>query len=68
MNIGWTQDSPAGSLAGNGQTFQGAGPAVYTNRAFIQWAGFTFGKAQSFWDIFPRPRFSYFSPANSFSG
>ena len=30
--------------------------------------GFTFGKAQSFYDIFPRPRFSYFSPANSFTG
>ena len=68
MNIGWTQDSPGGSLAGNGQTFQGAGPSVYANRAFIQWAGFTFGKAQSFYDIFPRPRFSYFSPANSYSG
>jgi hypothetical protein len=46
-------------LAGAGGTV----PSVYTNRAFIQWAGFTFGKAESFYDIFPRPRFSYFAPA-----
>ena len=68
MNIGWTQDSPASGTCRFGYPCNGAGPSVYANRAFIQWAGFTFGKAQSFYDIFPRPRFSYFSPANSFTG
>jgi len=29
------------------------------NRAFIQWAGFTFGVSQSFYDIYPTPALSY---------
>jgi hypothetical protein len=32
---------------------------VYANRAFIQWAGFTFGKAQSFYDLFPQAARTY---------
>ncbi len=30
------------------------------NRAFIQFAGFTFGVAQSFYDLYPTPALSYF--------
>jgi len=30
------------------------------NRAFIQFAGFTFGVAQSFYDLYPTPAISYF--------
>ena len=30
------------------------------NRAFIQWAGFTFGRAQSFFDFYSAPATSYF--------
>ena len=29
------------------------------NRAFIQWAGFTFGRAQSFFDFYSNPATSY---------
>ena len=29
------------------------------NRAFIQWAGFTFGRAQSFFDFYSAPATSY---------
>ena len=31
-----------------------------SNRAFIQLAGFTFGVAQSFYDLYPTPALSYF--------
>jgi hypothetical protein len=34
-------------------------PAVYMTRGFIQFAGFTFGKATSFFDIFPSASFAY---------
>ena len=66
VNLGWTQDSPFGGQAGIGQAGQfvlpanGATPTLYANRAFVQWAGFTFGKAQSFWDVFPLPARTYF--------
>jgi len=33
---------------------------VNVNRAFIQFAGFTFGVAQSFYDLYPTPAISYF--------
>jgi porin-like protein len=33
---------------------------VNVNRAFIQFAGFTFGVSQSFYDLFPTPALSYF--------
>ena len=48
MNIGWTHDT--------------GGPAgIYVNRAFIQLAGFTFGKAQSFFDLLGTASVSYFA-------
>jgi hypothetical protein len=36
-----------------------ASNAFSANRAFIQWAGFTFGRAQSFFDFYSNPATSY---------
>jgi hypothetical protein len=47
--IGHTSDSP------------NQPQALYANRGFIQWAGFTFGLAQSFFDFFSAPAVSYFA-------
>jgi hypothetical protein len=44
--VGWASQTPGGSAAGT--TAQQA----YWDRAFIQFAGFTVGKAQSFFDIY----------------
>jgi len=38
----------------------GVAPALSVNRAFIQWAGFTFGLAQSFYDFYSQPAVQYF--------
>ena len=55
MNIGWTNN-------GNGYLGDsGAGSTLYVNRAFIQWAGFTFGRAQSFYDEIVVPSYTYFA-------
>jgi hypothetical protein len=37
----------------------GSGAVLYYERAFIQFAGFTFGGAQSFFDFFAYPAYSY---------
>ncbi len=37
----------------------GSGAVAYLERAFIQFAGFTFGRAQSFFDFFAYPAYSY---------
>jgi hypothetical protein len=42
-------------------------PNVYMTRGFIQIAGFTFGKATSFTDIFPNASFAYLA-GNNYSG
>ncbi|HEY5305415.1 MAG TPA: porin, partial [Pseudolabrys sp.] len=43
------------------ESTQGAGGNTFNaNRAFIQFAGFTFGITQSFFDLFPQPSLSYF--------
>jgi hypothetical protein len=42
--LGWTHDTPT-------TTTSPAAPGVYFNRGFIQIAGFTFGKATSFFDF-----------------
>ena len=39
---------------------QAGNSAFSSNRAFIQLAGFTFGVAQSFYDLYPAPALSYF--------
>lgn len=55
MNIGWNNNS-TGFL---GDT--GTGSVLYVNRAFIQWAGFTFGRAQSFFDTLVVPSYTYYA-------
>ena len=55
MNIGWTNNTP--DFLGD----SGAGSSLYVNRAFIQWAGFTFGRAQSFYDELVVPSYTYFA-------
>jgi hypothetical protein len=40
---------------------------LYVSRGFIQIAGFTFGKATSFFDIYPNASFAY-NAGNNFSG
>ena len=48
-------------IAVGGSTQGSAGNSVFnSNRAFIQLAGFTFGVAQSFYDLYPTPALSYF--------
>jgi len=42
----------------------GGGSFLYLNRGFIQFAGFTFGRAQSFFDIYPNASFSVQAGAN----
>jgi Porin subfamily len=61
--IGFTQDWPANSLnpAGNAAN-------IYATRGFIQFAGFTLGKATSFYDIYSAPATSYFSINSSDTG
>jgi hypothetical protein len=48
--LGFSQDSTAP---------ESTSPAVYMTRGFLQIAGFTFGKATSFFDIVPGASFSY---------
>jgi hypothetical protein len=43
----------------SGSDINGAGNTFDANRAFIQWAGFTFGQAQSFYDFYSVPATSY---------
>ena len=57
LTIGWTQDFP-----------QNTASQLYANRAFIQFAGFTFGKATSYYDLYSSPSFSYFSRPSSDTG
>src|SRR5262249_34470925 len=37
-----------------------AGTTIYANRGFIQLAGFTFGKATSYYDSYSVPAYSYY--------
>src|SRR5262245_41516298 len=55
LQIGLNFDNPANNV------FNG-------NRAFIQFAGFTIGLAQSFYDFYSSPASSYFGPNASDSG
>ena len=50
---------PDGLLAGTRPWRRRTSPAVYMTRGFIQIAGFTFGKATSFFDIVPGASFAY---------
>jgi len=51
MDVGLIHIGAVGSSTG--------GLAANTNRGFIQWAGFTFGQATSFFDIYSGPAVSY---------
>jgi Porin subfamily len=46
-------------LSTNNTGFDGADNTFSANRAFIQWAGFTFGLSQSFYDFYSSPATSY---------
>ena len=46
-------------LSTNNTGFDGAANTFSANRAFIQWAGFTFGLSQSFFDFYSSPSTSY---------
>ena len=62
MNIGWTYDSNGvGTVTNHAGGTPGPGLSLYANRAFIQWAGFTFGRAQSFYDELVVPSYTYFA-------
>ena len=61
MNIGFTYDSNGvGTVTQHAGGTPGPGLSLYANRAFIQWAGFTFGRAQSFYDELVVPSYTYF--------
>jgi Porin subfamily len=49
LDVGFSGDQPANS-----------GPQFNSNRAFIQFAGFTFGLSQSFYDFYSQPAVSFF--------
>jgi hypothetical protein len=45
-------------IAGGFQSTNGTNGQIYHNRAFVQWAGFTAGRAVSFFDFYVTPRYS----------
>jgi porin-like protein len=47
-------------LSTNSTGIDNASNQFDANRAFVQWAGFTFGRAQSFYDFYPGAATSYF--------
>jgi hypothetical protein len=57
LQIGVNYDSPDGTTT-----------RFSANRAFIQFAGFTIGTAQSFYDFYSAPASSYFGPPSSDTG
>ena len=59
--IGYTHETP-----GNGAN--GQAPTLYATRAFLQFAGFTLGKASSFYDIWSVPANTYFAVWSSDTG
>ncbi|RAI30603.1 porin [Rhodoplanes serenus] len=60
--MGFNHDTPGGS------SFGGNAASLYATRGFIQFAGFTFGKAQSFYDLYSTPAVTYFGIAASDTG
>jgi len=59
--IGYSQDWPGNQVGAVGST-------LYATRGFIQFAGFTLGKASSFYDIWSVPANSYFAVWSSDTG
>jgi porin-like protein len=62
LQIGVNYDSPTSFSS------TGAANGFSANRAFIQFAGFTVGTAQSFYDFYSSPASSYFGPPASDTG
>ena len=61
LAVGFAQSNLLGATAAGLATDSAAvTPGFSANRAFIQFAGFTFGITQSFYDFFPTPALSYF--------
>jgi hypothetical protein len=56
IRAGWQWST--GDDIGVGSGVRGGSPATYFDRAFIQFAGFTFGRTQSFFDFFVFPQYS----------
>ena len=50
----------AGGAGSAADVAAGSGPGFSANRAFIQFAGFTFGLSQSFYDLYSGPATSFF--------
>ena len=50
----------AGGAGSAADVSAGSGPGFSANRAFIQFAGFTFGLSQSFYDLYSGPATSFF--------
>jgi hypothetical protein len=62
--VGYSQSNLLGATpAGLATDSAPVAPGFSSNRAFIQFAGFTFGLTQSFYDFFPTPALSYFGGA-----
>ena len=59
ITTGFTNDVVGGGTAGT---------SIYANRGFIQLAGFTFGKAVSFYDFYSSPAYTYFGVPSSDTG
>ena len=53
----------AGGAGSAADVAAGSGPGFSANRAFIQFAGFTFGLSQSFYDFYSAPATSFFGGA-----
>ena len=53
----------AGGAGSAADVAAGSGPGFSANRAFIQFAGFTFGLSQSFYDLYSAPATSFFGGA-----
>ncbi|EJW11285.1 putative outer membrane protein [Rhodovulum sp. PH10] len=62
--FGYTHDNLTGAISNAG----GGSAGVYATRGFIQFAGFTFGKAVSFYDIYSTGAISYLAIAASDTG
>ena len=56
--LGFTHENGSG-IIGAPNSSGGSAPSLYATRGFIQWAGFTMGKAVSFFDIYSIAAFGY---------
>jgi hypothetical protein len=66
--IGYTNDSPTNEIASPTNPGAGAVSSLYATRGFIQFAGFTLGRATSFYDIFSNAANAYVAIWSSDTG